>query len=749
MVDLKDILSGKKEEVKEYCWALTIEPGWVQAGVWRIEEEKTQVISISPPTPWELEEELASAVDTALSASVQDFPEGISEPSKTVFGVISSWVSEGQIKKEFLEKIKKICSELSLTPVGFVVLPEAVAHLIKSEEGSPLSAVVLGLSKNTLEISVFKLGKLMGTSQVARSLSMIDDVVEGLTRFTQSETLPSRFLLYDGKEGEIEEARQTLLKANWDDLGKVKFLHTPKIETINAERKVHAVALAGASELAEITSIQLAKKEEEIKGDKVVDKTQTVEGEVPEVEPVSPQSLGFAIGEDIADMKTEAILPVQPEEIAGAQKEENVPKQEVADVAPDTEETKRLGAFSSILKNIKDKASNIFRGTVRPKGGTKLSRKTLVFGGLFFLIIMITGFAFWWFYPKATVTIYVSPKKLDERANLTVDPTAQSVDSNRGILPGKASKAAVSGEKTKSTTGTKTVGEKASGETTLYRAGPKLTLAAGIKLFGPGDLKFTLDESIAVASGSAGNPGTTKVRVTAVDIGAQYNLAGGTAFSVSNYPTSDLEAKNESSFSGGSSREISAVLEEDQKVLEEELTEELQDQAKEELLERMSADKTFIEESLSSTPSSRTFSNKVGDEASTLKLSLSLDVQALVVDKKALISLAGDILKDKIPDGFVLRDDQIDLDFEFKGEVEGKLELSTSVEANLLPAIDPAEVKRKIVGKYLPLMENYFINEIPGFIRAEISFNKPRFPGRLGTLPRKLSNLEVVIAAEK
>lgn len=749
MVDLKDILSGKKEEPKEYYWALTIEPGWIQAGVWRIEEEKTQVISTSPPTPWELEEELSSAVDTALSASVQDFPEDINEPSKTVFGVISSWVGEGQIKEEYLEKIKKICSELSLTPVGFVVLPEAVAHLIKSEEGSSLSAVVLGLSKDTLEISVFKLGKLMGTSQVARSLSLIDDVVEGLTRFTQGEALPSRFLLYDGKEGEIEEARQALLKANWDDLGKVKFLHTPKIETINAERKVHAVALAGASELAEASLLQVAKKGEEEKEEKVVDKTQTAEKEVPEVESVSPQSLGFAVGEDIVAAKIQAKLPVQPEEIVAAQKEEEVPRKEVADVAAGPEETKEPKFLKSIFKNVKDKASTIFGGTMKPKRGAKLSRKTLVFGGLFFLIIVISGFALWWFYPKATVTIYVSPKKLDERANLTVDPSAQSIDPGQGILPGEASKIVVNGERTKSTTGTKTVGEKATGEATLYRAGSELTLAAGAKLFGPGNLNFTLDESTTVASGSAGNPGTTKAKVTAVDIGAQYNLAGGTAFSISNYPTSDIEAKNESSFSGGSSREISAVSEEDQQVLEEELTEELQDQAKEKLLERMSADKAFIEESLSSTPSSRTFSNKVGDEASNLKLSLSLDVQALVVDKEALISLAVDILKDKIPEGFVLRDDQIDLDFEFKGEVEGKFELTSSVKANLLPAIDPAEVKRKIVGKYPPLMEDYFINEIPGFIRAEIGFNKPRFPGRLGTLPHKLSNLEVIIAAEK
>ena len=68
---------------------------------------------------------------------------------------------------------------------------------------------------------------------------------------------------------------------------------------------------------------------------------------------------------------------------------------------------------------------------------------------------------------------------------------------------------------------------------------------------------------------------------------------------------------------------------------------------------------------------------------------------------------------------------------------------------NLLPEIDPDQVATKIAGKYPPLVQDYLINEVPGFSRAEISFNKPRFPGKLGTLPRIVKNIEVVIAADK
>ena len=176
---LKDFLSSKKGEAEELYWTLVIEPGWVQAGVWQVSGEKVKVISVGPPTAWELEEELVEVVDTALSSAIQSLPKDAPEPSKTVFGLASSWVSGAQIKDRYLAKLKLICTNLSLDPTGFVVLPEAITHLVKSEEGTPPNAALLGISKENIELSVFKLGKLIGTSYIARSVSVVDDVVEG------------------------------------------------------------------------------------------------------------------------------------------------------------------------------------------------------------------------------------------------------------------------------------------------------------------------------------------------------------------------------------------------------------------------------------------------------------------------------------------------------------------------------------------------------------------------------------------
>ncbi|KKP23297.1 MAG: hypothetical protein UR11_C0001G0271 [Candidatus Woesebacteria bacterium GW2011_GWC1_30_29] len=155
-MDIKSLINKTKEK-KEYFWALLLEAQWISSAVWQIDDGKVEVISTSPSTRWENEENLIEAVDASLSSCTQNLPEDIGEPSKTVFGVPSLWVEGGNIKEEHLTSLKKICQELSLEPSGFVVLPEAIAHFVKIKEESPLSGVTVGISNENLDISVFNL----------------------------------------------------------------------------------------------------------------------------------------------------------------------------------------------------------------------------------------------------------------------------------------------------------------------------------------------------------------------------------------------------------------------------------------------------------------------------------------------------------------------------------------------------------------------------------------------------------------
>ena len=713
-MDLKSFLPNhKKDEPVEYFWSLIIEPGWVQAGIWRITGETAQVIHGSTPYPWELEDELVNSADTALAGAIQGFPEGIDEPSKTVFGVISSWVSDGQIKDEHLEKIKRVCSDLSLTPIGFVVIPEAISHLLKSEEGTPLNTVLVGVYKEMLEVSVYKLGNLMGTSQVNRSLSIVDDVTEGVSRFTKGDSAPSRMVLYGGKDSELEDTKRTLEDVSWQNLEGSPFIHAPSVEIVGYQRKGDAISLAGASEVSGVTNLEGQKEEEEPIAAVPLE-------EIQNVTEVDPSDIGFVVD---GNVEPQAFADSDGELYSG----------QTGDEYGTDQETKKF--------NIK------FPKFTFPKlSGSKVGRPVII-GLLLIALLAIGGLAAWWYVPKATVTLYISPRNLNEKVEITVDPGASSDPGNK-ILAGETVKTSVKGEKTAQTTGTKTVGDKAQGEVTLYRVGTKLSLKAGTILKGPDSLRFVLDEDTEVPVGTASSPGTATAKVAAETIGAEYNLAASSSFTVGNYTTADIEAKNESDFSGGSSREISAVSADDQKGLEKDLTSELSEKAKEDLTSTLSDTDIFIDDSITTSTSSREFTQKQGDEAKSLGLKMTLDATAVTVKKSELLSLAQDQVKEKVPSGFVLREDQIETDFAFKKKEGNVYKFDVTVSANLLPLIDTDTVAQKIRGKVPTYAQDYLIKEVPGFSRAEITI-KPNLPGKLKTLPQVTSHISVEVAAER
>ncbi|HLE49278.1 MAG TPA: baseplate J/gp47 family protein [Patescibacteria group bacterium] len=747
-MDLKSILPKKKED-NEYFWSVVIEPDWVQAGVWKIEEKKVVVVAKSNPIAWKLDDELISASDAALSSVIQELPEDFTEPQKTVFGVSSSWVDDSQIKEEYLVKIKKICQELSLTPVGFVVVSEAVAHYFKNEEGGPLNTLIIGVSSGNLELALYQNGKLIGTAQVARSVSISDDVAEGLSRFSSKDALPSRFILFNGREGDLEDAKQELIKANWEDYEKIKFLHTPKIEFVSSDEKVMAVSLAGGAEMSEVEGVV------EIEAPEKAKVVQTIEEPVASLPPdeeianiteadddLHPEDFGFEVNE-MAQNKPKPDFS-QKTEAAGEQIEEKIhaqpepPKQMPIPVKKKFNFSGLTKIFSIFnLRNLK------FPG-IKTEG-----TKPLLIGFIAIILLIIGGGLFWWFFPKAEVTIYISPKSTEEKFDITIDPAVNSADFEKGIIPGKVVERTLTLNKSKGATGSKTVGDKATGEITIYRVGTELTLSASTLVKGPQGLNFTLNDEVSIASGSAINQGTTKANVAAEKIGADYNLASGQTFSIGNYSTSDMEATNENAFSGGSSREVSAVSEADKTSLLKDLQNELEESLKEEVGKSISDDEIVIDDSYEFTIEEEDYNHKVGDEADTLTLDLTITAKAVAVKNEQIISAARKALEGSVSEGFTLKDDQIEPSFSFKEGEGGVYNVEVFAKAGLLPKIDTDLILENITGRFPDVAREYLTKNVPGFVRAEIVFKNFKFPGKLGSLPRVSKNITIEVSAEK
>jgi hypothetical protein len=363
-------------------------------------------------------------------------------------------------------------------------------------------------------------------------------------------------------------------------------------------------------------------------------------------------------------------------------------------------------------------------------------------------LVLAGGGVFWWFYPKANVIVYVAPKRFEETVQITFAPNGQS-NLSAGIISGQVITDQVSGDKTKSATGTKLIGNKAVGTVQIANGnGTDISLSAGTILNSSAGLKFVTNSEASVSGQLLpGQPGTANVDVTAGDIGSQYNLAKGEIFSVGNYSKALVAGTSVADFSGGSSQEVSAVSKDDQTGLETDLESELNQNAINDISAKIGSDQIFVNQLASFDVASENFDHKVGDSADSIKLSLTMNATGIAANKTDLLNYAKSVLQDKVPSGFTLKDDQIDFKFQFVGEQNGNYLYNVTVGANFLPQLDTQKVILQILGKDPSVVENY-LDSIPGFDHAEITL-KPKFPGPLGTLPRIAKNITLEVEAEQ
>ncbi|TSC53859.1 MAG: Uncharacterized protein LiPW31_295 [Microgenomates group bacterium LiPW_31] len=732
-MEVKEILKKirqQEQEKKEYFFALELDEDLVKSAVWTVEEGVVKVLAIGETQSWGDEKEILEAVDTSLSSAAEKLPspEGEAEPNKVIFGLASDWVEENKIVTSKLEILKKISKELEISPVGFVVIPEAIVHCLKTTEGIPPTAILAGLGRKRLTVTLVKLGKIVGIELVERSDNLGGDLTEGLSRFGEEEIFPARILLYNSSE-DPEEEKQQLINYSWSQ-GRVNFLHLPKVEILPTDFDIRSIALAGGREVAKAEGIQVVPLEEE----PVVEKEEKKEvPEMPEAE-----MMGFLKGKDITKEKPP---------------EEKIPEPEIIEETPKIKEKPPARLDFSWLRQINFGLIKNFL-TMIPR--IEFAGKTPLIGGLLAVILFVFGGIFiacWWYLPKAEITLLVKPQILEKDFTIRLDPKLEIVDKSNLTLPAKEVKTALEEEKSRPTTGTKTVGDPAKGEVTIYnRTDRQKTFSVGTEIAGPNNLKFTFNDEVAVASESAGPdytsiPGKAKVKVTAVAIGTEGNLASGTEFSIGNFSRSDFIAKNEEALGEGTSREVQVVAKEDQEKLLAELTEELKTRAIDELSKTTASDQKIIAESLTSGIIEKNFSFDVGQETSELKLNLKVEFVVLSFSEDELKNIIEDEVGKTVPAGFEYKHEESETSFSLeKVTKEGVAIFSVHLKANLVPKFDLEKMKKDLAGKYPDLAKQYFDN-LPNIEGSEIKI-RPSLPRRLATLPKLAKNIKIEIKVQ-
>jgi len=699
-MELKNLLiklKRKEEKNQEYFFAVEVTEEIIKTAVWTVTDGQTQVVKVGQPQAWDgqTQNKLVSAIDQSISAISANISP---EPSGVIFGLPEAWMDSDNIIPEKKTYLKAVCQELELKPLGFVITNTAVIQYLKIDEGTPPNAIFLQLNSTEINLSLVKLGKLVGTQLVGRSEDLGQDVEEGLSRFDKVDTLPSRMILYDGQT-DFEEDKQQLTSYDWEE--KLPFIHVPKVEALPSDASIKAICLAGGSEVAKSLGFEI---------------------KPPAVESTAAD-LGFS-AQDIALTETPEPKPLpEPNPPTGGPN------------------------LIQLIKVVKEKLLRL-KFPSAPKAIIGIAA-----GFIGLLILVISAY---WYLPKAQITLYFEPKTIETNLTLTIDPKASTLDPVKAILPGESVDISTEGSQSIPTTGTALIGDPAKGNITIYNKTTQTkTFPQNTVLIGPKSLTFSIDEDTTVASKSSklkddgtGEEvvyGQADVSITALNIGPDSNLSAGSQLSFKQFSEDDYYAKT-SGLSGGTSQEVKAVSQVDQDKLLAAITTELINKAQTELQSRQGGDKTLVSIQDQEKFISKKFNHAVNEKADTLVLEAKLEYTALSYNQKDLQLLLNEAVKEKIPENFQVSDSSETKLEPAKLNKDKTATIQVAFKAKLLPKLDLEAIKKEIKGHYPAAIQDY-LTSLPSFLSADIII-KPNLPSGLKTLPRVAKNILLEVSSK-
>ena len=796
----------KKSEIN-YFLALTLRDEQVGAYVLKEQEGQLHVIGKGEETLDKSLEQLdikssVDILDRVISQAENSLPKNIMT-RKTMFGVKESWVEDNKIKADYLHKLKQVCEELGLQPMGFLVISEAIAHQLQQEEGAPLTAILVEIGKNQMTVTHIRAGKILETKHtiIIESASRTLDAL--LKHFITTTVMPARILLFDGTN--TENLAQEFIAHQWSK--SLPFLHIPQIIPLPHGFDARSVILGAAEQmglqvssdinmaglpensLSGISALPMdeppviannkypieesennlppaakltettAREFEKRLNERL---TQDEETENPADENIiaKAQDFGFVIGADISTMEHNEpplIMPKQnlSEEISHTFTGQHELSRESEDTKPENDGNsdlrvdkknviKSIGTKIALVQNFFHKLSAHKPGAYTNEGG--IPRWMIAIPLV--LVVIVATIVWYIFNVSANINLTLKPKMVEEQGNITFGIGSGNDFSNNTVAAQNV-EVDLSGTVSTPATGSKAIGSPAKGTVTIYNnSNNPETLAGGTTITSTNNLVFTLDNDVTVASASGDvfsgtKPGTADVNVTANDIGAQYNLPSGTTFSIN--AGNSVAAKNNSAFSGGSKQTVTVVSQADIDKLLSMLPKSLEDKAKSQLQGQISGGQALLPNIISDVYKSKSFNHSVNSQASSVTLNGTVTFQNAAYNTQDLQDLAKSMLKDKFTGNSYLSDKGINASISnLQPSTDGKtIGATIDLQAGLLPNIDTASLVTQITGR-TTTQATQILDSLPQIESSDIRFS-PNIPFIPQILPRFSKHIKIEI----
>lgn len=323
----------------------------------------------------------------------------------------------------------------------------------------------------------------------------------------------------------------------------------------------------------------------------------------------------------------------------------------------------------------------------------------LLIVGASLLVVGLSFIGFLYFFHKATVTIAIPTEKKEAEVAILASKDSDEVDVTK--LDSVVS--SFSATEKKDTTGKRDIGEKASGEVTLYNYDEKSKeITKGTKLQ-VDSIQFETDDGTTIPASQFGsdgitkNPGKSKVKIRAVVLGTESNMDKNKRFSVPGTSSNVLFAINEAAITGGTKKTVKTIAKADIDSIRSFVLE----KAKKSAYEQQKKDESsyiLINELTTTSVGTEKLSGEVGEEADKITYSGKGTVTVYRIPKKSIEESVKKKLEDEKPSGY--ETDAVQFTVKKQKKLEsGDIQLTIEGSIVFKKTIAKDEVVKAVTGK--------------------------------------------------
>ncbi len=402
-----------------------------------------------------------------------------------------------------------------------------------------------------------------------------------------------------------------------------------------------------------------------------------------------------------------------------------------------------------------------------PASGFKVKSKTSsknkrLFAALFALLFL--GLVTWALYvygPRAEATVYVRGESYEATLTLDGKTSVSAPNQETGELPLKLLSAEESLTETAQATGKKNVGEKAKGTITITNswdqnpqplvAGTRFVANDSGKVFKtvadvtvPGATPTLIEGNITI------KPSTATVAVEADEAGDSYNIPASrfTIPGLSKEKQEKIYGQSQSAMTGGVTKELTVVSEDDIKKAKTSLADKLKEKALAAAKSAADSSVSILNNAEDSEITTTKVSAKAGDEVAKFQVEMSVKAYLLGYDKETLKSLANDMAAKKIADDRSLLVDENN-DYTPKlissSVKDGKASLEVLVNGTSYAKIDKEKIRKDLRGKGPSQAQSALAGQPAERIEIRI---RPEIYRYLNKLPVREEQIKVIVKTE-